>query len=103
MKKRSFTDKLYIFNLVAVWLFVIICIILTLFSGYLNINDLSIVSIGLPTVFAELGIHTGFIIWKAKVENCRKFKDVNLLNELEQDNSESIYCNYRGDINYDGN
>lgn len=85
MKKRSFTDKLYVFNLVFSWLFIAICIALTVFSGYLNITDLSIVNVGIPTIFAELSVHTGFIIWKAKVENCRKFKDVNLLNELESE------------------
>lgn len=85
MRKRSFTDKLYVFNLVFSWLFIAICIALTVFSGYLNITDLSIVNVGIPTIFAELSVHTGFIIWKAKVENCRKFKDVNLLNELESE------------------
>lgn len=85
MKKRSFTDKLYVFNLVFSWLFITICIALTVFSGYLNITDLSIVNVGIPTIFAELSVHTGFVIWKAKVENCRKFKDVNLLNELESE------------------
>lgn len=85
MKKRSFTDKLYVFNLIASWLFIAICIALTVFSGYLNITDLSIVNVGIPTIFAELSVHTGFVIWKAKVENCRKFKDVNLLNELESE------------------
>lgn len=85
MKKRSFTDKLYVFNLVASWLFIAICILLTVFSGYLGIIDLSIVNVGIPTIFAELSVHTGFIIWKAKVENCRKFKDVNLIQELESE------------------
>lgn len=91
MKKRSFTDKLYVFNLVASWLFIIICVLLTVFSGYLNITDLSIINIGIPTIFAELGVHTGFIIWKAKVENCRKFKDVNLIQELESEVNENEY------------
>ena len=85
MKKRSFTDKLYVFNLVASWLFITICILLTVFSDYLHIQDLSIISVGIPTIFAELSVHTGFIIWKAKVENCRKFKDVNLIQELESE------------------
>ena len=85
MKKRSFTDKLYVFNLVFSWLFIAICIALTVFSGYLNITDLSIVNVGIPTIFAELSVHTGFVIWKAKVENCRKFKDVNLLDKLESE------------------
>ncbi len=83
--KRSFTDKLYLFNLIFSWLFIAICIALTVFSGYLNITDLSIVNVGIPTIFAELSVHTGFVIWKAKVENCRKFKDVNLLQELESE------------------
>ena len=88
-KKRSFTDRRYVVNLVFAWLFILVCIILTVLSGYLNITDLSIVSIGIPTVFAELSVHTGFIIWKAKVENCRKFKDVNAQqNILEQLESE---------------
>ena len=38
---------------------------------------MSVVSVGLPVVWGELGIHTGFIIWKAKEENCRKYKNVN--------------------------
>ncbi len=72
-KKRGFTDKLYFLNLTLSWLFIIICILITISSGKLGIQDLSIVSVGLPAVFAELGIHTGFIIWKAKTENISKF------------------------------
>ena len=72
-KKRGFTDKLYFLNLTLSWLFIVICIVITLFSGKLGITDLSIVSVGLPAVFAELGIHTGFIIWKAKTENISKY------------------------------
>ena len=73
MKKRGFTDKLYFLNLTLSWLFIVICIVITIFSGKLGITDLSIVSVGLPAVFAELGIHTGFIIWKAKTENISKY------------------------------
>lgn len=73
MKKRGFTDKLYFLNLTLSWLFIIICIILTALSGRLGITDLSIVSVGIPAVFAELGVHTGFIVWKAKTENINKF------------------------------
>lgn len=72
-KKRGFTDKLYFLNLTLSWLFIVICIVITIFSGKLGITDLSIVSVGLPAVFAELGIHTGFIIWKAKTENISKY------------------------------
>lgn len=84
--KRGFTDKLYYYNFRAVWIFVISCYLLTIFSGEkcLDITDLSIVSVGIPAAFAELGIHTGFIVWKAKAENCRKHKDQTRLDALEE-------------------
>lgn len=72
-RHRGFTDRLYFLNLALSWLFIIICIVITLFSGKLGITDLSVISVGLPAVFAELGIHTGFIIWKAKTENISKY------------------------------
>lgn len=73
MKKRGFTDKLYFLNLTLSWLFIIVCIVITALSGKLGIQDLSLVSVGIPAVFAELGVHTGFIVWKAKTENINKF------------------------------
>ena len=75
--RRGFTDKLYFYNLWFAWLFTVSCFILTAFSGeaWLNIGDLSVLSTGLQAVWTELGIHTGFIIWKAITENCRKHKD----------------------------
>ena len=70
---RGFTDRLYFMNLKFAWFYTAACYILTIFSGYLNITDMSIVSVGLPVVWGELGIHTGFIIWKAQRENIRKW------------------------------
>ena len=84
MKKRGFTDKLYFLNLALSWLFIIVCIILTALSGRLGITDLSLVSVGIPAVFAELGVHTGFIVWKAKTENMSKFgNQSDYINETE--------------------
>ena len=85
LKSRSYSDKLYFLNFTFVWVFVIACYLLTALSGVLGITDMSIVGVGIPAAFAELGLHTGFILWKAKVENCRKHKDVNLLHELESE------------------
>lgn len=82
--KRGFSDKLYYYNFRAVWTFTAACFVLTAVSGYLNITDLSIVSVGIPVAFAELGLHTGFIVWKAKTENCRKYKDNSKVEELEE-------------------
>ena len=73
VKNRGFTDKLYFLNLTLSWLFILVCIVITIFSGSLGITDLSIASVGIPAVFTELGIHTGFIVWKAKTENISKF------------------------------
>lgn len=82
--RKGFSDRLYYYNFRAVWIFVAACYILTALSGYLGVIDLSIVSVGIPAAFAELGVHTGFIVWKAKVENCRKNKDQSKVEELEE-------------------
>lgn len=84
-KKRGFMDKLYFLNLSFAWLFTVACLLLNTFSGYLGVYDLSVVNGGLPVVWGELTVHTGFMIWKAKCENCRKYKDVNKLEELERE------------------
>ncbi len=82
--KRGFTDKLYYYNFRAVWVFVSACFALNALSGFFGITELAIISYGIPAAFTELGIHTGFIVWKAKTENCRKNKDFSKLRELEE-------------------
>jgi len=77
-------DKLYVYNLRAVWIFTVACFVLNAFSGMLEIADLAIITYGIPAAYTELGLHTAFIVWKAKTENCRKFKDYSKLNELEE-------------------
>jgi hypothetical protein len=89
MKKITFRQganmRIYFLNFKMVWTFTWFCFLLNVLSGYLKITDLSIINIGLPCAFTELGIHTGFIVWKSKVENCRKYKDVNRLASLESE------------------
>lgn len=87
IKERGFTDKLYFLNFTITWLFVIICIVITIFSGKLGITDLSIVSYGIPTVFAELGVHTGYVVWKAKSENLNKHP---IIDKLDDQNTQAI-------------
>ena len=70
---RGFTDKLYFTNLVLAWIYTILCLIFTLLGNVIGITDYSFVSIVCPLVWAELTVHTGFIIWKAKVENLSKY------------------------------
>lgn len=70
LKSRGFTDRLYFLNLTLSWLFVITCVILTVAVE----PNMDVVAYGIPAVFTELAIHTGFIIWKAKHENISKHR-----------------------------
>lgn len=67
-------DQLYWYNLRAVWIFTWACFLLNAISGYLQIPDLAVITYGIPAAWAELGVHTGFMIWKAQRENSRKFR-----------------------------
>lgn len=81
IKRRGFTDRLYVINFIFTWIFVLACFILTIFSGKLEITDMSVLSAAIPCAFGELGIHTGFVVWKAKVENVEKHKnDIDIFN-----------------------
>ena len=75
--KSEFGKTMYFFNVIFVSYVVTISFILIALSGKLGIIDLSAISTIVMSAFAELGIHTGFIVWKAKVENCRKYPNVN--------------------------
>ncbi len=80
--KRGFTDKMYLYNVVFVTAVVIISFIAAFLSGKLMI-DTSAISVIIPSAYAELAVHTGFVIWKAKAENARKYKDVNTITDEE--------------------
>ncbi|MDO5572965.1 MAG: hypothetical protein Q4G60_03185 [bacterium] len=84
-KKWGKMDKLYLYNVIFVTATTIATFTIVIFSGKLGITDLSPICTVDTAAFTELGIHTGFIVWKSKVENCRKFKDVNRAEALEQE------------------
>jgi len=79
-RKRGFTDKLYLYNVIFVTAVVIISFIAVFLSGKLCL-DTSAISVIVPSAYGELAVHTGFIIWKAKNENARKYRDVNIGDE----------------------
>ena len=79
-KRRGFTDKMYLYNVVFVTAVVITSFIAVFLSGILMI-DTSALSVIIPSAYGELAVHTGFVIWKAKAENARKYKDVNITEE----------------------
>lgn len=82
-KRQGFTGKLYFINLILTWSVVTVCVILTALSGILGITDLSVLTTIVQYSFGELSVFTGFFVWKAKTENCRKHKDVNLFPDEE--------------------
>lgn len=74
IKNRGFTDKLYFYNFCAVHIIMAAILAITAFSGVLGLTDLSPLSNIPQWAYGELGIHTGFIVWKAKAENQRKYR-----------------------------
>lgn len=82
-KSRGFTDRLYIINLIFVILLTIASYLLTIYATKLEIFDTSLFSTALMAAWAELSIHTGFIISKAKKENSQKIAN-SMIKELAE-------------------
>lgn len=74
VKSRGFTDRLYFYNFCAVNAIVVAILIITALGGILELTDLSPLSNIPQWAYGELGLHTGFVIWKAKAENQRKYR-----------------------------
>jgi hypothetical protein len=83
-KKRGFMDKCYLSSTVFVCLIVIASFVAVINSGNWGITDTSPLTSTIEKAFDLQMVFTGFIVWKAKTENCRKHKDVNRLKELEE-------------------
>ena len=79
IKYRGFTDKLYFYNLIFAWFYTLLCLIFSVKGG---LENYAFVEIVCPLIWGEVTIHTGLIIWKAKVENLSKWtgKDIEKLN-----------------------
>ncbi|MBO5208474.1 MAG: hypothetical protein J6B68_03925 [Lachnospiraceae bacterium] len=99
-ENRGFMDQLYWYNLRAVWIFTWACFWLNAISGYLQISDLAVITYGIPAAWTELGVHTGFMIWKAKSENSRKFR-FGTNGQTNEDFEEVAISQEREDENYD--
>lgn len=95
-KPMSFSQKVYLYNIVFVAIICAASFALMAFSGILGIIDLSPIGTIVASAFAELGLHTGFYIWKAKYENGRKYKDVNLCSNMETEVNSEITETMRG-------
>ena len=74
LDKQGWTNRVYWINFTLVWVFVFVCLILTMFSGVLNM-DMSFTTAAVTAAFVELGTHTAFIIKKTEAENVTKIKE----------------------------
>lgn len=74
LKKRGYTDKLYFYNFCAVHMIIAAIMVITALGGVLGLTDLSPLANIPQWAYGELGLHTGFIVWKAKAENQRKYR-----------------------------
>lgn len=90
IKGRGFTDKLYFYNFCSVHIIIAAILAITALSGVLGITDLSPLNNIPQWAYGELGLHTAFVVWKAKTENSRKFKDGTECKTTETEESEEI-------------
>lgn len=73
MKKRGFTDKCFLFY-TRIWIILIAAgVIITIISPFVGINDLSVINTAVEKSTEAMMVFIGFIVWKAKSENMKKF------------------------------
>lgn len=84
-KKRGFMDRMFFLSFIFTSVIVVASWILIALSGYLGITDVTTLSQIVDGAFSFMSLFAGFMVWKSKTENCRKFKDVNRLEELERE------------------
>lgn len=77
---QSYTDALYFLNFFIVNILTQECIALIVLQGIalLPNADLSSIPTILTVSWAELGVHTALIVWKAKAENKAKYARENV-------------------------
>lgn len=75
-QKRGFTDRMYLYNVGFVTAIVFLSFVLMFISAFRAV-DTSPLTVIVPAAFTELGIHTAFVVWKAKAENLNKHPKIN--------------------------
>ena len=90
VEKMEFSKKMYLFTTGFAIFCVLVTFVLIAFSGFLGISDLSVLGVIVTSCFAEVSVHSGFYIWKAKYENGRKYKDVNAVNYTPDDPEDNL-------------
>lgn len=78
-QRTAFSKKMYIFNVCLAAAVTAACFALMFMQFFFDTEyiDLSPVGYIVPSVFAELGVHSAFYIWLAKNDHARQHRDVN--------------------------
>lgn len=72
-KRRGFTDKCFLFY-TKTWIIILIMgVVITVAAPFININDLSVINTIVEKSTEAMMVFIGFIVWKAKSENMKKF------------------------------
>ncbi len=83
--RRGFMDRCYRSTMIFICCIVVASFWAVINSGKLGVTDMTPLTTIIDKSFELAMVYTGFMVWKAKVENCRKHKDVNRLEELKSE------------------
>lgn len=72
-RRRGFTDKCFLFY-TKTWIIILVMgVVITVAAPFININDLSVINTIVEKATEAMMVFIGFIVWKAKSENMKKF------------------------------
>ena len=73
MRRRGFTDKCFLFYTKTWIIILIIGVVISVAAPFINITDLSVINTIVEKATEAMMVFIGFIVWKAKSENMKKF------------------------------
>ena len=80
--KKEFTKKMYEINVIFAFFVTLISLTLILLSAFFPSLETSSLPAINATVWAEVGVYSAFMIWKAKCENIHKYP--NIIEEVKE-------------------
>ncbi len=84
--KQEFTKKMYMYNVRFAVAITIVVILLMIMSAFVDHIDLTPCAYIIPPMWIEVGVFSGFYVWKAKNENISKYGN-NGVTETSQNNN----------------
>lgn len=72
-RRRGFTDKCFLFYTKTWIIILIVGVVISIAAPFINITDLSVINTIVEKATEAMMVFIGFIVWKAKSENMKKF------------------------------